>query len=420
MKYLNLSNKVKLDNKFSNIFCDDIYVYLQNKNNKFLQIFNHNLEGIETKYVFLDYDSICFDTFEKVFYVLKFGQETIIRKLDKDFNTKMEKILKLNTQPLKISYNEKSKGLYLYTENSILEFNTEKLKLTKIINPYEESYSPIVNNNFDFNLWEKHNNVALEFNGECKILDVTSHDNTEMFLLTVVDNAYYIYKCKMNYDIVAIDNEIALNRDLNISDDLELFDFNAESILEDLNQSPIFESYLRGSTKASKEDYFDDYRLNCYKSFDEIVKHNNDKDCGCKKHRCTAPECNNHHKERNCNKKHHFEECKDECVDDFKHEYKPVCCDINKSCCEIIHSVAFVELSISHILNAEGEKIQKVVKCSDSVCEILETNNSVLEVIEKVTRLEDILCSKLKLAKEICDKDKQKYSKPPCNKNWKD
>lgn len=63
---------------------------------------------------------------------------------------------------------------------------------------------------------------------------------------------------------------------------------------------------------------------------------------------------------------------------------------------DIIQSVALEEAALSHILNAEGEKIQKMVAMADVAPEILlQTNKSVESMVGAVTRLEMILQSKL-------------------------
>ncbi len=433
MKQLKVENKVQLDTKYSAIFCDDKYIYIVNKNNKYLRVYDHNLEFIDLRYVFIDCESICFDTVEKIFYTLSIDQQTKITRLDKEFNLINEKILKLNNQPLKISYNDKSRGLYLYTENSVMEFDTENIKLKKIINPYEEEYSPIVNNNFDFNLWEKQNNVTLDFSGGCKILDITSYDNKIMYLLNILDGKYYVFKCVIESDDIDIKVSIENVETFGDIESVELIESDIFDI--DIGTLSVNENYLRRKSKGrhdssfgelNKENdinYVDDLFIEMYKYSDDlnygddvIDKHwqKCNKDCedvlesNCKDDlKCNHGDCKVCEKRHECNKTCHCHEKHHDC----KEKCKVNCCDLNKSCCEIIHSVAFVELSISHILNAEGEKIQKVIKCSDSICEILETNNSVIEVIEKVTRLEDILCSKLKMAKELCEKDKHRCNK---------
>ena len=63
---------------------------------------------------------------------------------------------------------------------------------------------------------------------------------------------------------------------------------------------------------------------------------------------------------------------------------------------DIIESVALQETALSHILNAEGEKIQKMVALPDVTPEVLlAANKSVESMVNAVSRLEMILQSKL-------------------------
>lgn len=56
---------------------------------------------------------------------------------------------------------------------------------------------------------------------------------------------------------------------------------------------------------------------------------------------------------------------------------------------DLIQSVALEETALSHILNAEGEKIQKVVAMEGVTPEILlETNKSVEAMVTAVAKLE--------------------------------
>ncbi len=65
---------------------------------------------------------------------------------------------------------------------------------------------------------------------------------------------------------------------------------------------------------------------------------------------------------------------------------------------DIIQSVALEETALSHILNAEGEKIQKVVAMADATPEqLLAVNKSVESMVTAISRLEMILQSKLSL-----------------------
>ncbi len=63
---------------------------------------------------------------------------------------------------------------------------------------------------------------------------------------------------------------------------------------------------------------------------------------------------------------------------------------------DIVESVALEQAALAHILNAEGEKLQAIIKQGNSE-EIIETNNSVRQMVESVARLELILQSKLGL-----------------------
>ena len=74
---------------------------------------------------------------------------------------------------------------------------------------------------------------------------------------------------------------------------------------------------------------------------------------------------------------------------------------------DIIESVALQETALSHILNAEGEKIQKVVAMSDVTPEVLmAVSKSVEAMVGAVSRLEMILQSKLAVFDGcLCDGD---------------
>lgn len=63
---------------------------------------------------------------------------------------------------------------------------------------------------------------------------------------------------------------------------------------------------------------------------------------------------------------------------------------------DLIQSIALEETALSHILNAEGEKIQKIIAYQDVTPELLlATNKSVESTVNAVSRLEMILQSKL-------------------------
>lgn len=93
------------------------------------------------------------------------------------------------------------------------------------------------------------------------------------------------------------------------------------------------------------------------------------------------------------------------------------CNNIHKCCAasSLLQSIALEETAISHILNAEGEKLQKAIamhNCSQK--DLIEINKSVEDMVDKITSLEIVLKSKLDLIKPIlddCDKH-DKHDKP--------
>ena len=64
---------------------------------------------------------------------------------------------------------------------------------------------------------------------------------------------------------------------------------------------------------------------------------------------------------------------------------------------DLIQSVALEQVAISHILNAEGEKLQLGISIAQSADEMLALNQSVQNMVDAVTRLENALYAKLKL-----------------------
>ena len=93
------------------------------------------------------------------------------------------------------------------------------------------------------------------------------------------------------------------------------------------------------------------------------------------------------------------------------------CNDIDKCCAvsSLLQSIALEEAAISHILNAEGEKIQKVLCMHNCDCkDLLETNKSVKETIGKITELETVLKEKLTLIVPFLDECCKKPHKPEC------
>lgn len=69
---------------------------------------------------------------------------------------------------------------------------------------------------------------------------------------------------------------------------------------------------------------------------------------------------------------------------------------IDKNCAltALLQSIALQEAALAHILNAEGEKIQRVVCEATCVEQLLQVNESVFNTVQAITALEGILKEK--------------------------
>lgn len=72
---------------------------------------------------------------------------------------------------------------------------------------------------------------------------------------------------------------------------------------------------------------------------------------------------------------------------------------------DIIESVALEQAALSHILNAEGEKIQKVVATATTSEQLLAVNKSVQAMVNTISRLEMVLQAKLELFQDCLCQD---------------
>lgn len=61
----------------------------------------------------------------------------------------------------------------------------------------------------------------------------------------------------------------------------------------------------------------------------------------------------------------------------------------------ILVSIALEEIALSHILNAEGEKIQKAVQCAPSIQGLIDVNNSVSATLRTAIKKELLLDLKM-------------------------
>lgn len=71
---------------------------------------------------------------------------------------------------------------------------------------------------------------------------------------------------------------------------------------------------------------------------------------------------------------------------------------------DIISSVALEQAALSHIIYAEGDKIQKIVENAVTAGEMLAVNKSVRSMLNAISRLEMVLQGKLELFEDcLCD-----------------
>ena len=70
-------------------------------------------------------------------------------------------------------------------------------------------------------------------------------------------------------------------------------------------------------------------------------------------------------------------------------------------CADMVESVARVECALSHILNAEGEKLQKIIACSDDLETILCASEKVNDTLQNITQLEQVLYNKLAVMNKL-------------------
>lgn len=77
--------------------------------------------------------------------------------------------------------------------------------------------------------------------------------------------------------------------------------------------------------------------------------------------------------------------------------------DREQSVSNLIESVALMETGLSHIVNAEGEKIQKLVNAEEepTIDDMLKVNNSVEKMVSSISKLEMILQNKLDTSKDL-------------------
>ena len=75
--------------------------------------------------------------------------------------------------------------------------------------------------------------------------------------------------------------------------------------------------------------------------------------------------------------------------------------DKNQAISDIIESIALEETGLAHIINAEGEKVQKALEIADCADDLVSVNESVKDTLVKIIKMQMLLQFKLEEASKI-------------------
>lgn len=377
------------------IFNNKDYKFLDSKDNR-TDVFNECLDKIRSKTTCSIYLSITNSLNCNLFYVVKKDDNNNLYLIDNHY-CEIDKIeLKVpreyNGIINAIAYDEKNCKIIIATKTKLFSVTLDGYFIKNEISqgaineigsnikksqPVKDLCGCCWNNNYQVNI-------------PC-ITSVGVFCNKK-YVAYVKGDAAFIALLTNNGDIIStfyIGDNIEINAILNVCDKMNLL-----------------------ITKSDSYNYL-------YKTDYKCCKHNNncqcccdcdnrDYNCQCCRDCCDCDYnqcCNNCYDWDNsccCDNCSNNGHCCDDCDDCDYYECKNKCC--SNSNIDIIESIALIETAISHILNAEGEKIQKAVEISGDLNELIKTNDSVTRVIYNVTMLEQLLLDKLKL---VTDEDKK-------------
>ena len=75
--------------------------------------------------------------------------------------------------------------------------------------------------------------------------------------------------------------------------------------------------------------------------------------------------------------------------------------DKEQAIADIIESIALEETGLAHIINAEGEKIQRALEIADSTDDLINVNKSVKDTLVNIIKMQMLLQFKLEEASKI-------------------
>ncbi len=93
---------------------------------------------------------------------------------------------------------------------------------------------------------------------------------------------------------------------------------------------------------------------------------------------------------------------------------------IDDSISKILTSIAMEEVGLSHIINAEGEKIQFAIEnCKSDLSLVLDVNESAALILEQVNDIQLVLINKLNKVLKCIPQNQKQYKAPQrvcCNR----
>lgn len=307
-------------------------------------LLNQQVNTLKTIKLKRKYSSICFDYLRECYWAIANNNASIIYQLDLCFNEINQKFIKniKKYDATGISYNYCDKKIWISFSNSIGYVNDKESTVIFIENRRKTMI-----------------NTAILSLPNCTLV---SYSENYMQLIEVnLNNSYRdLMEC--------IPNGYSIN-----------------------------DMCLIACTQNKVEDFYT-YKI-CLLLSENCSKENHIMRCSLKVYKNKSIEfledINYNHNDNNCNNKHEdANNCNSHC--------KRCCCNANY---QLIQSIALEEAGIAHILNAEGEKIQKAVASTCDIDELLCVNESVKETIIHITQLETQLYLKLEAIQKnnCCD-----------------
>ncbi len=87
--------------------------------------------------------------------------------------------------------------------------------------------------------------------------------------------------------------------------------------------------------------------------------------------------------------------------------------DRDQAIADIIESIALEETGLAHIINAEGEKIQRALEIADTTDDLIDVNESVKDTIVNIIKMQMLLQFKLEEVTKLngCETTRQTAQK---------